>query len=193
MPRRIVLASKSPRRRQLLEQIGLEFEICESSYEEDMSAMADPFALVKFLALNKAMAVAKKYEDAIIIAADTFVVFDNKFLGKPKSETEAKEMLRLLSGKTNIIVTGLALIDTKSGRVINEVDQATVKMIDLSDEEIDSYVATGHPLDKAGAYGVQGVGAVLIERIEGDYNNILGLPLNKLYPILKEFDIHVFK
>ncbi|KKR21095.1 MAG: Septum formation protein Maf [Parcubacteria group bacterium GW2011_GWE2_39_37] len=190
--RKIILASGSPRRKQLLEQIGLQFEVRPSEYEEDMSLMTDPFALVKFLALKKAEDVARHYEDAIIIAADTFVIYDGKFLGKPKDKEEAKKMLETLSGQFNTIVTGFAVIDCKTGQVINEFDQAKVKMIELTGQEIDQYIATGQPLDKAGAYGVQGMGALIIERVEGDYNNILGLPLARLYSVLKEFGVRVF-
>lgn len=186
---RIVLASKSPRRRQLLEQIGLEFEIRESEYEEDMAAMADPVELVKFLALNKAKAVAQHYSDAIVIGADTFVIFDNQFIGKPKDKDDARRMLRLLSGQTNNIITGFAVIDTATGRVVNGFDRADVTIRELTDEDIENYIETGEPLDKAGAFGIQGVGAVIVEKVDGDYHNIMGLPLSKIYAILKEFGI----
>ncbi len=189
--RKIVLASKSPRRRQLLEQIGLEFEIRESEYEEDMGLLADPIELVKLLALNKAEAVKQYYDDAIIIAADTFVVFDGKFLGKPKDKNDARRMLQLLNGKTNSIITGFAVLDLKSGVIINDYDQALVIIRSLTDQDIENYIITGEPMDKAGAFGIQGVGAVIIERVDGDYHNIMGLPLSKIYMVLKDLGVDV--
>jgi septum formation protein len=167
----------------------LEFEIRESEYEEDMAAMADPVELVKFLALNKAKAVARHYSDAIVIGADTFVIFDNHFIGKPKDKDDARRMLRLLSGQTNNIITGFAVIDTVTGRVVNDFDRADVTIRELTDEDIENYIETGEPMDKAGAFGIQGVGAVIVEKVDGDYHNIMGLPLSKIYAILKEFGI----
>lgn len=189
MEKRIILASKSPRRKQLLEQIGLKFEVRESEYEEDMTAMADPIRLVKFLALKKAEAVAQYYTDAIVIGADTFVIFEGKFIGKPKDRADAQRMLRTLSGKTNIIITGFAVIDTSTGKVVNDYDQAEVTIKELTNEDIENYINTGEPMDKAGAFGIQGVGAVIVEKVDGDYHNIMGLPLSRLYSELKEFGI----
>ncbi|NTU99447.1 septum formation inhibitor Maf [Candidatus Falkowbacteria bacterium] len=189
--RRIILASRSPRRKALLEQVGLDFEVRESEYEEDMQALEDPIELVKFLALKKAEDVAKHYDDAIVIGADTFVVYDNKFIGKPKDAVDAQRILKMLSGQENTIVTGFAVIDTVSGKVVNSCDKATIKIRKLSDEDIDSYIATGEPLDKAGAFGIQGVGAVIVERVDGDYHNIMGLPLSKLYDELKNMGVDI--
>ncbi|MDZ4384819.1 MAG: Maf family protein, partial [Candidatus Moranbacteria bacterium] len=125
--RKIILASKSPRRKALLEQIGLKFDIRESGYEEDMGAMDDPHELVKSLALNKARDVARYYDDAIIIGADTFVIFDGKFIGKPKDARDAKDILRNFSGKRHEVVSGFAIIDTKNDIVINDIGTASVK------------------------------------------------------------------
>jgi septum formation protein len=189
MKRKIILASGSPRRKELLEKIGLPFEVVTSPYEEDMSAAADPLDLVQLLALKKAEAVAASYEDAIVIAADTFVIFENKFLGKPKDKHDAARMLRLLSGNENDIVTGYAVIDTKSGKVSNGYSKATVKIRQLTDAEIDAYIESGEPLDKAGAFAVQDLGSVLIERIDGDFYSILGLPLFKIYFALRDLGV----
>lgn len=177
----------------LLRQIKLDFEIRESEYEEDMSAMSDPYELAKFLALGKAQDVAKYYADAIIIGADTFVFSGGKFIGKPKDTTDAKRILTDFSGKTHEIVTGLAIIDTKNNTVITDYDEARVTFRKLSAEEIDDYVATGEPLDKAGAYGLMHRGAVLIEKIEGDFYSVVGLPLNKLHLALKKLGVNTLE
>lgn len=191
--RKIILASKSPRRKFLLEQIGLKFDICESNYEEDMDAMDDPHALVKFLALNKAQDVARHYEDAIIIGADTFVIFNDKFIGKPKDEQDAKKMLQGFSGKKHEVVTGFAIIDTKNNVTINDVGSATVRFKKLCEEEIDSYIATGEPMTRAGAYGLMERAAVLIESVEGDFYSVIGLPLNKIYTNLLKLGVDALK
>ncbi|MFH1523308.1 MAG: nucleoside triphosphate pyrophosphatase [Patescibacteria group bacterium] len=208
--RKIVLASKSPRRKRLLEQIGLEFEIRESEYEEDMEAKSDPFELCKFLALGKGQDVARHFDDAIIISADTFAflpsaspatngarandtIFNNKFIGQPKDEEDAKNILRNFSGQEHSVVTGFAVIDTKSGKIINDYGEAKVKFRNLSDEEIDNYIATGEPMDMAGAYGLMNKGAVLIESIEGDFYSVIGLPLAKVYVALKDMRVDLLK
>jgi septum formation protein len=193
MQRKIVLASKSERRRMLLGQIKLDFEIRESEYEEDMSAMSDPYELAKFLALGKAQDVAKYYDDAIIIGADTFVFSGGKFIGKPKDVVDARKILTEFSGKTHEIVTGLAIIDTKNKIVINEYDEARVTFRKLMPEEIEDYIATGEPMDKAGAYGLMHRGAVLIEKVEGDFYSVIGLPLNKLHLALKKLGVNTLE
>ncbi|MFZ2188173.1 MAG: Maf family protein [Candidatus Moraniibacteriota bacterium] len=193
MQRRIVLASKSERRKMLLGQIKLDFEIRESEYEEDMYAMSDPYELAKFLALGKAQDVAKHYEDAIIIGADTFVFSGGKFIGKPKDVMDARRILTEFSGKTHEIVTGLAIIDTKSKTIITDYDEAKVTFRKLSPEEIEDYIATGEPMDKAGAYGLMHRGAVLIEKVEGDFYSVVGLPLNKLHLGLKKIGVDTLK
>ncbi|MFA6307160.1 MAG: nucleoside triphosphate pyrophosphatase [Patescibacteria group bacterium] len=184
--RRIILASKSPRRKKILEQISLEFEIVESNFDEDSVILADPVELAKFLALKKAEAVAADYDDAIIIGADSMVIFNGRTLGKPKDAVEAKRILRELSGKENIGLTGYAIIDTKNKIVVNNYSQAVVKFRNLSDEEIDEYIATGEPLNMAGAYGLMDKGAVLMESIRGNFYSIVGLPINEVYVELKK-------
>lgn len=175
--RRIILASVSPRRKDLLAKTGLSFTSVDSGYEEDMTLPLLPKELAKHLALSKALAVAKKFPDAIIIAADTFVVLNNKVIGKPRSPKEARAMLAKLSGKPHTIITGLAIIDTKSGKKVNCSAINKVHMRKMTAREIAAYVQTGEPLDKAGAYAVQGLGGLFIKNIEGDFNGVVGLPL----------------
>lgn len=191
MKRKIILASRSPRRKQLLEQIGLEFEVRESEYDEDMSALNDPYKLVKFLARKKTEDVARHYKNAIIIGADTFIVFENKFLGKPKSKAEARTMLKELSGKEHGVVTGFAIIDTKTGQTINDFDEAKVKFRKLAADEIEHYLKDDHALDRAGAYGIQDKSAVFIEKISGSYHTVLGLPITKIYLALKKLGVKI--
>jgi len=191
--RKIILASKSVWRKKLLEQIGLSVEVRESEYEEDMNAMGDPHDLVKLLALKKAEDVARRYDDAIVIGGDTFTIFNDKFIGKPKDAEDAKKILKNFSGQEHEIVSGFAIIDTKNKIAVNDVGKALVRFRELSDEEIDDYVATGEPLTKAGAYGLMDKGAVLIESIEGDFYSVIGLPLNKIYIELKKLGVNTLK
>lgn len=191
--RKIVLASKSERRKSLLEQIGLEFEVRESEYEEDMTAMSDPYDLAKFLALKKGEDVARHYDDAIVISGDTFVVFEGKFIGKPKNEEDATQMLKNFSGENHEIVSGFAIIDTKNKITANDFGKAQVKFRNLSKEEIADYVATKEPLTRAGSYGMMELGSVLIEGIEGDFYSVIGLPLNKIYPELRKMGVDILK
>jgi len=192
--RKIVLASKSYWRKALLEQIGLrDFEIVESDYEEDMTALDDPRELAKFLALKKGEAVAKNFDDAIVLSGDTFIVFENKFIGKPKGAEDAKRTLRKFSGKEVSAVSGYAIIDTKTGKVINDIGEGKAKFRELNDEEIDEYVATGEPMALAGSFGIMKKGVVLFESVSGDFYSIVGFPIGKIYLALKEFGINVFK
>lgn len=169
-----------------MEQIGLEFEIVESNFDEDSVNLADPIELAKFLALKKAQAVVARYDDAIIIGADSVVIFKGQVLGKPKTAVDAKRVLRELSGKKNRGITGYCLIDTKNKTVVNKHSEAVVKFRTLSDAEIDEYVATGEPLDMAGSYGLMDKGAVLMESIRGNFYSIVGLPINEVYVELKK-------
>jgi septum formation protein len=193
MERKIILASKSPRRKAMLEQIGLKFEIHESEYEENMEAMSNPHELVKFLALNKAKDVARHYDDAIVIGADTFVIFEGKFIGKPKDKHDAKKIIKSFSGRKQEVVSGFAIIDTKNDIIINDLGKAFVKFRNLSGEEIDAYVATGEPLTRGGGYGLMEKAAVLVEGIEGDFYSVIGIPLNKVYSELLKLGIDALK
>lgn len=180
---KVILASASPRRRELLKQIGIEAVVCPAAYDEAGGTAAEAEDVVLANALGKCRAVAAlKGSSTPVIAADTVVVIDNKILGKPASEAEAAAMLRLLSGREHKVMTGIAVIS--SGRELSEVCVTRVLFRSLSDSEISAYIATGEPLDKAGAYGIQGRGAVLVEKIDGCYNNVVGLPLTRLYMLL---------
>lgn len=189
--KQIILASKSPRRKEIFKKTGLSFIVEESNYKEDMSLRLSPTALAKQLSQEKAKAVAKKHNNAIVIAADTFVVLDDMILGKPHTNQKAKEMLRMLSGKTNLVITGVTILDTDSGQMDCFSDQASVSIKQLSESEIDQYVQSGEPLDKAGAYAIQGLGAIFIEKIEGDFYGVMGLPLFQVVERLKGFGIHI--
>ncbi len=187
----IILASASPRRRELLEKIGLKFEVAPSGDEEKIALGPEPLELAKRMSLAKAESVAQKYENAIIIAADTFVVFKNKILGKPHSEVEARKMLQTLSGKTHSVVTGFTIIDTEKHKILSRAIKTRVFFRKLTTEEIDAYVRSGEPLDKAGAYAIQGLGALFVKKIEDDYFNVIGLPLSALTEALKEFGVNI--
>ncbi|MEK7130463.1 MAG: Maf family protein, partial [Patescibacteria group bacterium] len=192
MKRKIILASTSPRRKELLRQIGLDFEVVPSDFEEDMSQKLSNKDLVMTLALGKAKAVADKFKKGIVIGADTFVVYGGKRIGKPKDKNDARKMLRLLSGKTMKIYSGLAVIDVQNKKELLDCEVALVKMSKLSNKEIDDYIKTGEPLDKAGAFAVQGIGDVFIEKISGCYSSVVGLPLRSLYKNLKKLGINIF-
>ena len=186
--KKIILASCSPRRHALLKQIGLPFEIRDSGVEELLPDSFPPHEYVTKLSLLKAETVAQSVDNAIIIAADTIVVIDNKILGKPSDANEAKKMLRFLSGCEHQVYTGFTLIDRPSNKWISDVETTDVKFRILSNPEIDEYVASGSPMDKAGSYGIQDdYGAVFVEKINGCFYNIVGFPLTKFYIRFKEF------
>lgn len=190
MPR-IILASGSPRRKNLLTQIGLTFEVIPSSISEE-TYETEPAGIVENLAEKKAADVAKDKTNSTIIGADTIVVFENEVLGKPQNEKEAEEMLLKLSGTFHEVFTGVALIQTDEQGVITKKnvfhEQTKVYFSALEQQEIQRYIKTGSPFDKAGAYGIQDdLGAIFIKRIEGDYYNVVGLPLNRFYNEWKTF------
>jgi septum formation protein len=190
--KRIVLASTSSRRKELLEKTGLAFDSVHSSYEEDMSLSMPPKDLAKHLSMGKAQTVANLIDDdALVIGADTFIFFEDKVIGKPHTKERSKEILRMFSGKPHDVITGFTIIDTSTGRSTSKAVESKVYFKKLSEEQIDRYVATGEPLDKAGAYGMQGLGGELIEKIEGDPTNIIGLPMKELIETLKDFGINV--
>lgn len=190
--RKIILASASPRRKALLKQIGLNFEVVVSDIDEKIDKNLKPDKLAENLSLQKAEDVAKKYKDAIIIAADTFVVLDNEILGKPGTAKKAREMLKKLSGKVHSVITGFTIIDTKSGKTVTKSVKSKVFMKKLTKEEIDAYVNTGEPLDKAGAYAVQERGGLFVKKIEGDFFNVVGLPIFAVTKALKKFGVKIF-
>ena len=186
---KIILASQSPRRRQLLEQMGITgFVVCPAQGEEDMGAHLPPDRLSEALALAKAREVAAQAgPEDMIIAADTIVTLDHQVLGKPHSREEAVSMLETLSGRHHVVYTGLAVL--RGGKTVSDHEGTEVRFRPLSREEIEAYVATGEPMDKAGAYGIQGRGALLVEGIVGDYFNVMGLPVCKLGQILNRFGV----
>ncbi len=187
----IILASASPRRKELLERLGLKFQVEPSNYQENIDSRLEPHELARKISLEKAGIVASRHRNAIVIAADTFIIIDDRILGKPRTEDEARKMLQLINGKSHLVITGFSIVDSSSRRTLSRSVETIVFVRDLSPAEIDAYVATKEPLDKAGAYAIQGLGAVIIERIEGDYFNVVGLPLSALTEALKEFGISV--
>lgn len=187
----IVLASASPRRKELLTLAGLKFIVDAGNYEEDLALGLKPHDLAKFLSREKARAVSHKYRNAIIIAADTFIVFRNELLGKPHTDREAVRMLTLLSGKSHAVITGYTVLDTKSGRTLSRSVETKVWFKRLSPAEIRAYVKTHEPLDKAGAYAIQGRGSLIVKKIEGDYCNVIGLPLAALAETLRRFGVRL--
>ncbi|MFA6513897.1 MAG: nucleoside triphosphate pyrophosphatase [Patescibacteria group bacterium] len=189
--KKIILASTSPRRKELFERLRLPFVIEAPDYEEDMTLKMPPQKLAQFLSYGKAMSVAKKHKSGVVIGADTFVVLNNKLLGKPKNKAEAKKMLENLSGKRVDILTGLTIIDIASSKKVSFTDITKVYIKKLTEKEIDNYIKSGEPLDKAGAFAIQGLGAVIIKRIEGDFLGSMGLPLFVLAKELKKIGINV--
>lgn len=189
--KQIILASESPRRRELLEKIGLKFLVVKSRYQERIDPNLTPHELAKKLSLGKAKLVAKKYKNAIIIAADTFVVLDGKIIGKPNDEKNARKTLRLLNNRMHLIITGFTIIDSASKKTVSKSEETKIYMRKIADHEIDSYIKTKEPLDKAGSYAIQEKGSVFIEKIEGDYFNAVGLPIYALVKQLKKFGVSV--
>lgn len=187
----LILASASPRRRELLALTGSPFIVDPSEYPEDLSLQLEPPALARHLSREKAKAVAGKYRHGVIIAADTIVVAGRSVLGKPRSKSEAKEMLRALSGKAHTVITGYTVLDTGTGGYVSKAVATKVWFKRLTDEEINAYVKTGEPLDNAGAYAIQGRGSLIVKKIEGDYFNVIGLPLSALAESLKKFGIRI--
>ena len=188
--KRLILASGSPRRADLLRQIGLEFEVIPSDIDEDEISGDSPQQRALNAALAKAMDVARKVDDGIVIGADTIVLLEGKILGKPSSPEEAVRMLTLLSGKTHQVITGVALIDVSSMKVESWTETTFVTFRVLSNDEIIEYVKTGIPLDKAGAYGIQDKAAAFVKRIEGCYFNVVGLPLAALIERLRKMEFN---
>lgn len=184
---KLILASQSPRRAQLLRQVGFDFDIIPSFIDEDEIQEIDPPSTVKSLSIAKAISVGVNVETGIIIGADTIVVLEDEILGKPENETDAKKMLRQLSGRTHRVFTGFTIYEKPSNRHISDYELTKVHFRELSDWEIDRYVATQSPMDKAGAYGIQDQSAVFADRIEGCFYNVVGFPLSKFYTAMMEF------
>ncbi|MBQ6618358.1 MAG: septum formation inhibitor Maf [Phascolarctobacterium sp.] len=184
----VILASASPRRLALLQQIGIEATVCPADFDEVSGSAVQAEDVVLANAVGKCQAVVKIKGDSLpVIAADTVVVAEGVILGKPQDAEDAFEMLKQLSGKTHKVLTGIAV--SYAGEMLAEVCETKVVFRELTDEEIKNYVATGEPLDKAGAYGIQGKGAVLVEKIDGCYNNVVGLPLTRMQLILAKLGV----
>jgi septum formation protein len=187
----IILASASPRRSELLRQIGITFSIMPSNIDENLKEFNDANEFVQKLSYEKALNIAQKLKtDALVIGADT-VVYKNGILGKPENKNKAFEMLMSLQGEWHEVITGITVIESKSMKSVIGYEKTRVKMRQMSHDTIQAYINTGEPMDKAGAYGIQGMGSVLIEKIEGCYFNVVGLPLMKLSKTLEEFGVRV--
>lgn len=188
---KLILASASPRRRALMGVLGLDFTVQVSDCDEQMDTQQPITQLVTGLALQKAQAVAAAVpEPAVVLGADTVVACGQQVLGKPKDAADARRMLHMLSGRTHSVYTGFALVRTADGKTITDCEESRVTFKTLTDSEIDAYIAAGEPMDKAGAYSIQGTASSFVRRLDGDYNNVVGLPLYKLskylYQLIEE-------
>lgn len=189
----IILASASPRRKEILGNTNLKFEVIKSDIDEVILLEESPCQVVMRLAYEKSMDIAYFNKNKLIIGADTIVCLDNIILGKPKDKLDAIEMIKKLSGRTHQVITGISLINLDANKKIIDYVVSNVKFKNLSQEDIMDYIQTNESLDKAGAYGIQGYGALLVEEIKGDYFNIVGLPISKLSDLLKKhFSINLF-
>lgn len=193
MKKKIILASTSPRRHSLAEQMGLEFEIVASNYEENMYLDLGPDKLAMTLAYGKAKEVADRIKEGIVLGVDTFIVFEGKKLGKPKSEEDAFQMLKSFSGKYQEVYSGVAIIDCGTGEEIKDYEVTKVKFREMEDFEIRSYIKTREPMDKAGAYGIQGLSSIFIEKVDGCYTNVVGFPVYNIYKNLKKIGVDIFE
>lgn len=190
---KIILASSSPRRKEILENANVKFDIIKSEIDEVILDNELPSQVVMRLAFEKCIDIAAKHRESLVIGADTVVVLDDIILGKPKDIDEAIAMITQLSGKTHQVITGISLINLTANKKIIDYVVSNVKFKDLSAEDIKDYIQTNESLDKAGAYGIQGYGALLVEEIQGDYFNIVGLPISRLSDLLKQnFSINIF-
>lgn len=187
----IILASNSPRRKELLRQIGVVFTVDPADVDERVLPGETPEAYAARVALDKARVAAARAGTGLVIAADTIVVLDDEILGKPVDERDAERMLAMLSGRMHRVITGLAVVDEATGKTMTRAAVTKVWFRSLATQEIASYVTTREPLDKAGAYGIQGRGALLVDRIDGCYFNVVGLPLSLLGELLSAFGIDV--
>ncbi len=184
---RVVLASASPRRRDLLNLIGIAHEVHPANIDETMRPREAPRRYAERLAREKASAIATRDPDLITIGADTVVVINRKVLGKPADPSDAARMLRMLSGREHTVITAVAV--SRGRKLRSAIEEVRVKVRRLRDDEIDEYIAMGEPMDKAGAYGIQGYGATIVERIEGDYFAVMGLPLVRLVGLMRDVGV----
>lgn len=189
----IILASASPRRKEILGNTKVKFDVIKSEIDEVILEEEAPTQAVMRLAFEKCMDIASKNKNSLVIGADTIVVLDNTILGKPKDKEDAINMIERLSGRVHQVITGISLINLDADKKIIDYVVSNVKFKELSHEDIIDYIQTNESLDKAGAYGIQGYGALLVEEIQGDYFNIVGLPISRLSDLLKKhFSINLF-
>lgn len=193
--KKIILASSSPRRIELLNNFDIDMEIIPSNIDEYIDENLSPIDNVIELSYKKALNVLTKisYKNPIIIAADTIVYINNKILGKPKNEDEAFLMLKELNGKYHKVYSGICVIDVEKNIFLKDYDETEVYITSMSDDEIRSYIATGEPMDKAGAYAIQGYGSLIVEKINGCYFNVVGLPMFKLNVMLKKIGFNLIE
>lgn len=191
MAKKLILASQSPRRKQLLELIGLQFVISPSGIDELLDATLTPREQVEVLSQQKASAVAPKFNNAIILAADTMVALDGEVFGKPKDEKDAIQMLKKFSGKSHSVVTGFTIIDTATKKKVTKSTETKIWFRKVSTDEIIRYVQKEKPFDKAGAYAIHELAAIFVEKIEGDYTGAVGLSIYQVVKELKKFGIEV--
>ncbi|ADO82372.1 Maf family protein [Ilyobacter polytropus] len=186
----MILASKSPRRKEILEGFGIELEILTSSIEEtsDKDGLLEQ---IMDISRKKSLDISEKRKKSYVVSADTVVVLEGKILGKPKDEDEAFYMLNSLSGKQHKVLTAYTLMNSEKKIDFTSYDTTEVFFKELSEEEIRWYISTGEPMDKAGAYGIQGKGSVLVKKIEGDFFNVMGFPISKFYDDLKDLDLSI--
>lgn len=190
----IILASASPRRSELLNQAGLPFTVIPGDVDEENAVLTGtPGQKAEQLARMKASDVVKKVDKGLVLGADTIVVYENEIFGKPADEEDARRMLKRLSGHEHQVITGIAVIDATNGRTETGHEITKVRFSKLTAMEIEAYIKTGEPFDKAGAYAVQGKGALLVDSMNGCYSNVVGLPLRRLSEMLKEFGVHIME
>lgn len=192
MKPKIILLSNSPRRKELLSGAGIEFTTRHNSFEENTDPSLPPKDFVILSALEK-VNHTKSNQDEIVISADTIVYFDNRLIGKPKNMDQAFAVVKQMCGKSHTVYTGIAIKNHNTGEIIKDCEETEVYFNDLSDAEIESYLHKINPLDKAGAYAIQDHGSILVNRIEGCYYNVMGLPVSKLFFMLKKFNLNVLQ
>jgi len=187
----VILASSSPRRRELLQGLGIPFTVLSSDVDESTSPELTPQEIVESLAQRKAREVAKNVSDGLVIGADTIVVLDGNVLGKPRDEADAFQMLQSLQGREHTVYSGVAIVDVKAGREEVAHRSTKVRIRSLTEHEIKAYITTKEPMDKAGSYAIQGIGATIVDSIEGDYFTVVGLPLNLMADMLSRFGVQI--
>lgn len=187
--RNLILASKSPRRKELLEQAGLNFSIIPSGFDENAVSIKEPAGYAMYLAQNKALDIARQYPERVVLGADTIVVIDGAVLNKPRGKDQAREMLLRLSGKTHQVITGFSIVCEAENRKYTSFCQTEVLFKALSQAEIEWYIDTDEPYDKAGGYAIQGLGSFMIEKVNGSYTNVVGLPVCEVLDYLYKAQI----